>query len=167
MRINFSYRLLLLGIVLIITVSRNLIIISVIVLAVIVGGWFLMRPKKVVVPPVEVKTQTPVSTQSASPSSASAAAMTNEEKNVITIGDTGFLPQNITIKVGETVTWVNTDTANHTVDSASHPAHTAYPQLNLGIIKPGTKASLSFPKAGTYKYHDHLNPSLTGTITVQ
>ena len=139
----------------------------VVILVLVVGGWFLMRPKQTITPPVEVQSQTPVSTQSASPSSASAGATTNEEKNVVTIGDTGFLPQSITFKVGETVTWVNTDTANHTVYSASHPAHTTYPPLNLGVVKPGTKASLSFPKSGTYKYHDHLNSSLTGTVTVQ
>jgi len=53
------------------------------------------------------------------------------------------------------------------VNSALHPTHLEYPPLNLGVIKPGESKSLTFPEAGTYKYHDHLNPSLFGSVTVQ
>lgn len=148
--------------------SRNLVISGVVIAVVIVGGWFLMRPKTVSYPPIQTQTQVqkpPASTQSAT--TATAGAVMNEEKNLVTIGNDGYLPKSITIKVGETVTWVNTDTANHTVTSALHPTHTIYPALNLGVIKSGTKKALSFPKAGVYKYHDHLNPSLVGSVTVQ
>lgn len=148
--------------------SKNVVIVAVVVLFVIAGGWYLMRPKPVSYPSGQPQTQaqqTPTSTGSAT--TATSGATTNEEKNLVKIGSTGFLPQNITVKVGETVVWVNTDTENHTVNSAPHPTHTAYPPLNLGVVKPGSKVSLSFPKAGVYKYHDHLNPSLSGSITVQ
>lgn len=88
--------------------------------------------------------------------------------NLVTNGINGFTPETVTIKVGDSVTWVNSDLKNHTVNSDPHPSHTAYPSLNtIGLLKPGEKKSLVFPTKGTYGYHDHLNPSHTGTIIVE
>lgn len=148
--------------------SRNAAITVVVILILVVAGWFLTRPKQSapIPTPVAKQTQAPDSTQSASPSSATEGAIIKEGKNV-TITKTGFSPKDITIAVGETVIWANSDTADHTVNSAPHPTHTSYPPLNLDTIKPGEKKSLAFPKPGVYKYHDHLNPSLFGSVTVQ
>lgn len=145
--------------------SRNLVIGVVVVLVLVAAGWYLTRSKQ---SPSETPqaTQTPPSTESASPQAASEGAMM-KQVNMVKITASGFSLKDITIKVGDTVTWHNTDTENHNVNSAPHPTHTAYPLLNLGVIKPGGQKSLSFPTPGTYKYHDHLNPSLTGSVTVQ
>lgn len=91
----------------------------------------------------------------------------SKSKSVVQITSSGFTPQNITVKAGESVTWVNEDTESHQVNSAVHPTHQVYPRLNLGVIKPAETKELSFPDAGSYKYHDHLNPSLTGSVTVE
>lgn len=148
--------------------SRNTAVAAVVVLVLIIGGWFLTRPKQSTTPSsVTEQTPTPVSTESASPLSATEGAMMDESKDVVVINTTGFSPKDITISVSESITWINSDTADHIVDSAPHPIHTAYPPLNLGTINPGEKKSLTFPKAGIYKYHDHLNPTLSGSITVQ
>lgn len=85
----------------------------------------------------------------------------------VSISESGFEPASVTINAGETIIWNNADTATHTVNSDPHPIHTTYPPLNLGPISPGTSKSLSFPTPGTYTYHDHLNPSLKGTVIVQ
>lgn len=143
--------------------SRNVTLAIAVVLVLIVGGWLLTRPKQTTIPESTQPTPTPLSTESASPAAASPAAAAN----LITIAKSGFSAKDTTIKAGESVTWVNSDTVDHTVNSAIHPTHTIYPPLNLGIIKPGDQKSLTFPQAGTYKYHDHLNPSLTGSVTVQ
>lgn len=147
--------------------SRNTTVAVVVVLVLIVGGWFLTRPKQPTTPSPSETTQPPASTESASPSSASEGAMMKEDKNLVKVSATGFTPQNLTVKAGNTVTWMNGDTVDHIVNSAVHPTHQVYPPLNLGVIKSGDKTSLSFPTAGTYKYHDHLNPSATGSVTVQ
>lgn len=148
--------------------SRNAVIAVVVALIVITGGWFLTRPKQPVTPsPAIEQTQIPTSTESASPTSATEGAMMKEEKNLVKITANGFSPQNLTIYVGDSVSWMNGDTVDHIINSAVHPTHQVHPSLNLGVIKPGDKKSLTFPTAGTYKYHDHLNPSLTGSVTVQ
>ena len=127
----------------------------------VIAGWFLTRPK----PQLDAQptpTQTPISTESASP-----VASPSATENLVTITKSGFSPKDFTIKAGGTVVWMNSDTSPHTVNSAPHPTHTAYKPLNLDTIEPNGQKSLMFPSSGTYKYHDHLNPSLTGSVTVQ
>lgn len=131
------------------------------ILILVIVGWFLTRPKSATAPEVS---KTPAFTASESAQSSPSATVA---LNSVTISKEGFSPKSITIKVGESVTWTNSDSVSHTVNSAPHPAHTDYPSLNLGVIKDGESKSLAFPKAGTYKYHDHLNPSLFGSITVE
>lgn len=148
--------------------SRNTVITAIVVFVLIVGGWFLTRPKQpATFSPEPQSTQIPTSTESAAPLSATEGSKVANEKNLVIITSAGFSPSDITVSVGGTVVWMNSDTTAHTVNSVTHPTHTIYPPLNLDTIKPGEKKSLDFPKAGTYKYHDHLNPSLTGSVIVQ
>ena len=87
--------------------------------------------------------------------------------NVITYSESGFSPNPITVKVGEKVEFKNNSSANIQVNSAVHPTHQLYPELNIGVIAPNETKSVTFSKAGTYKYHNHLNTSQTGQIVVE
>lgn len=144
--------------------SRNTTIGLVIVVLVILLGWYFIQSQKGQAPAPAPQ----VTTEEATPATQEATPAEEVEKNVVTITSSGFSPQNITIAAGESVTWVNEDSADHQVQSAVHPTHQLYPPLNsVGLLKSGEKKSLSFPEAGTYKYHDHLNPSFTGSVTAQ
>jgi plastocyanin len=70
----------------------------------------------------------------------------------------GFQPGRLTIKAGDSVTWTNSDSRDHTVSSGSFAS---------GNIKPGGSFSFRFPKAGTYSYSCSLHPRMKGTIVVQ
>lgn len=83
------------------------------------------------------------------------------------ITEEGFDKKEVKVKVGGAVTFTNSGSQNHEIASAVHPQHTDYADLNLGEIKPFESKILIFPQAGTYRYHDHLNPQFTGTIIVQ
>ncbi len=85
----------------------------------------------------------------------------------ITLTANGFSPATLTIKLGAKVTWANKSGSAATVNSNPHPVHTAYQPLNLGNFSDGGTLSLTFDKPGTYGYHNHLNPSQSGTIVVQ
>lgn len=146
--------------------SRNVVIGIVIVVVVVILGWYFLRQQGgISYGPTQ--TQTPTFTKPQKSPQATSAAVPTSGKNVVTISSVGFSPKNITIKAGETAVWKNDDSANHAVNSTPHPIHTDYQPLNLGTIKSGKTKSLQFPTAGTYKYHDHLNPSLTGSVTVE
>lgn len=104
-------------------------------------------------------TETPVATKAATPSAS---------KNEVVVTTAGFNPKTIEITAGSTATWVNNGTVATQVASTPHPIHTDYPPLNsVGIIQPGQSKSLKFDKAGTYRYHNHLNPASLGTVIVK
>jgi plastocyanin len=79
----------------------------------------------------------------------------------------GFSPDTVTIARGTRVVWMNKSGTTVTVNSADHPTHQVYKPLNLGEFANGSSVQLIFDTAGTYKYHNHLKPSQTGTIVVQ
>jgi plastocyanin len=104
--------------------------------------------------------------------------------NTVEIDSDGFSPNEIKIKAGDTVTWVNKDTVPHWPATAAHPTHTVYPGSD--ITKCGTAAqasifdackglaqgesySFKFDQKGDWKYHDHLKPMAPffGSVTVE
>ncbi len=78
-----------------------------------------------------------------------------------------FTPSAVDIKVGDYVIFKNKSQADLWVASNPHPTHTDYPEFNSQKpIPPGGKFQFQFLKAGNFGYHNHLNPSATGTINV-
>ncbi len=104
-----------------------------------------------------------------SPMAAQAPASSSPSVNEVTVQVTasGFVPQTLTVKAGTKVTWVNQSGQAISINSNPHPIHTDYPPLNLGRVDDGGSVSLVFDKAGTYGYHNHLNPSQTGMVVVE
>lgn len=91
----------------------------------------------------------------------------------ITITAAGVGPANVTVAVGQTVTFINNDTRPHEMASNPHPQHGTCPSIEagLGSLAAGqTKVTRAFANAGSCGFHDHINDasnSLKGTITVQ
>lgn len=128
-------------------IVNNKVIIGIIILVLLIGVGFIVS-----------RTAPQITESTTQKVSASSEA---------TLTSAGFSPQSLTVKAGSTITWINKSGADATVNSSPHPSHTDYPPLNLGIFPDGGMLSLTFDKAGTYKYHNHLNPSQIGTIVVQ
>lgn len=72
-----------------------------------------------------------------------------------------FVPQTITVEVGvnNTITWMNQDSAPHTVTANSN-------SFNSGTIVPGSNFTMTFTTPGTYQYHCNIHPFMTGTVIV-
>ncbi|MBI3051716.1 hypothetical protein HYY74_04640 [Candidatus Woesearchaeota archaeon] len=95
--------------------------------------------------------------------------------NSVDMTASGFSPGTLTISAGEAVTFVNRDSKAHWPASAVHPAHAAYPEPGgcigsrfdacRGLAQDET-FQFTFTHKGSWKYHDHLNPGVTGTIVV-
>ncbi len=128
--------------------------------------YYFFFAKKVIYDMPGYSVQSPVEA-TATPAEVVANAAPPVSENIVTLNSTGFSPQTLTIKAGETVTWVNRSGKNATVNSSPHPSHVDYPPLNLGSFADGETLSLAFPKPGTYSYHDHLDATAWGTITVE
>ena len=91
----------------------------------------------------------------------------------ITIGANGSVsPSQVSVAVGQSVTFMNSSSSPHDMESDPHPAHTACPSIaNVGLLQPGqSKTTFGFANAGTCGYHDHNTPEsagLQGRIVVQ
>jgi plastocyanin len=74
---------------------------------------------------------------------------------------TGFsyAPREVTVSVGDTVTWTNSDAQAHTASSDSGAFET-------NAIGNGASASVTFSTAGTFPYHCEFHPDMTGSVTV-
>lgn len=107
-----------------------------------------------------------------SPSSP-ATGSSGQSGATITIGTNGAIsPSQVTVAVGQTVTFVNSDTRTHDMESDPHPVHTDCPQINaVNTLAAGqTKSTSAFPAARTCGFHDHSNPdsaALQGRIVIQ
>ena len=77
----------------------------------------------------------------------------------ISITNTGFTPDGVTIGAGDEVTWTNTDGVMHRV-TADGGAFQSPP------LMPGEKWTFRFDRAGTYTYHG-LNSNQRGTVVVR
>lgn len=91
----------------------------------------------------------------------------------ITIGANGAVsPSQVTVAVGQSVTFVNNDARTHDMSSDPHPIHTDCPEINaVSTLGPGqTRSTNAFPAARTCGYHDHINSAntaLQGRIVIQ
>lgn len=86
---------------------------------------------------------------------------------VITLTEDGFTPDTLTITKGTTVTFASTNNEYYWPASDLHPSHGIYPDFDPKEPIAGDKTwSFRFDKVGTWKFHDHIAPYYTGTITV-
>jgi len=83
------------------------------------------------------------------------------EQNIILIQNFQYTPQDLTIKVGETVTWTNKDSMKHTVTSDDGS------ELNSTYIDTDTSYVHTFNQVGEYPYHCIPHPFMTGKIIVE
>ncbi len=87
---------------------------------------------------------------------------------IVSITSSGFSPASITVEAGTTVTFVNNDTIPHWPASNPHPVHTTLSAFDSkGKVQPGDSYSYTFTDEGTWKYHCHLRPGLTGEVIVE
>ena len=70
-----------------------------------------------------------------------------EDHDVSITDDMKFNPEDLTINVGDTVTWTNNDGMAHTATSTGGPA-----SFDSGNIATGATWSFTFTEAGTYDY---------------
>lgn len=87
---------------------------------------------------------------------------TQQPPNTIEISNLAFNPAEITINIGDTITWMNNDDAEHTVAFDSGRGLTDSDKLSKG-----QKYSQTFDKEGTYSYHCSIHPSMKGKIIVK
>jgi plastocyanin len=78
----------------------------------------------------------------------------------VSMKDIKFNPQDVTVKVGQTITWKNDDPVAHTVTAKSGA------DFDSGTVNPGGTYTFTAKKAGKIDYVCTIHPNQTGAITV-
>jgi plastocyanin len=130
------------------------------------GGSGSGTPTNPTPTPTPSPTPTPTPTPSPSPEPSPTPASAT-----ITITASGVTPNQVTIRAGGRVTFVNNGTRPHDMSSDPHPDHTDCPEINnVGFINPGqSRETGNLVVVRTCGFHDHNQPSntsLTGTIVI-
>ncbi len=104
-----------------------------------------------------------------SPSSDNNSAQVSIVNGATTLGNKSFLPNPITINMGDTITWINNDNTIHTVTSGIPNTPNAGEIFDSGLtslISPTKTFSHKFINAGEFSYFCRLHPMMVGTINV-
>ena len=80
----------------------------------------------------------------------------------VTIDNFSFKPNQLTVAVGTSVTWVNHDDVPHTATSHDNPA-----TFDSKTLDTDQSYSFTFTKPGVYNYYCKVHNHMTGTITVK
>ncbi len=159
---------------------NNKIVVGVVVLLVGVGaGWYFLKdnysltnPK--IEPIVTKGAEVPEDGLTVSPQEdAEQPGQTGADKggvvfaSSITYGTDGFTPKSVTVKKGSTVRWTNQSQGGMWVASAMHPTHQLLPGFDqLKSVGAAGTYEYTFVKVGTWKYHNHVAASDSGTVVV-
>ena len=78
----------------------------------------------------------------------------------VTISDDAFGPSAVTVSVGDTVTWTNSDDSPHTVTAEGGA-------FDSGNMDEGAVFSFTFTEPGTYAYRCDYHSDMQATIVVE
>ena len=76
-----------------------------------------------------------------------------------------YVPSSITINPDKQVTWVNEDSAFHSVTSGFYDAPTNL--FDSGYLDPFESFTVTFEESGTYDYFCTLHPWMNGQVIVE
>ena len=79
--------------------------------------------------------------------------------------DRCYIPSLIVIEKGKQVTWVNEDSAFHSITSGFYDTPTDL--FDSGHLDPFESYSLTFDETGTYDYFCTLHPWMKGQVVVE
>ncbi len=101
---------------------------------------------------------TPAKTTGGGSSQGSGSSSSSGTK--VTIADFKYKPATITVKVGQKVTWTNTDSSNHTATAKQG-------SFDTGNLQKGNSKAVTFSKPGTFTYTCSYHPFMHGTVVVR
>ena len=80
--------------------------------------------------------------------------------HAVAISGSSFSPREITVAVGDAVTWTNSDQIHHTATADGG-------SFDTGALSNTESGTITFSAAGSFPYHCSIHPNMTGTITVE
>jgi plastocyanin len=153
--------------------NNRIFIVLVILAAGVLAGWYYLKGNPRVSPAGQTSqvTPTPSGSNLGAPPAVTGSGAGGVEKGgvaartVVTYTYTGFAPKPTTVRVGDTVTFVNESSGQMWVASDPHPTHTLLPGFDeLQSVGKGGTYEYTFTKVGTWTFHNHMSPGIKGTV---
>lgn len=94
------------------------------------------------------------------------ACQGKHENHKVTIQNGQVSPAHTVAKVCDTLTFINEDGAARELTFAEHPDHGVYAGESALKVTNRRAKSITLIDPGTYQFHDHLDPAVTGHFTV-
>lgn len=85
--------------------------------------------------------------------------VTDDREVAVAIRDFTFIPEDLTLEAGTTVTWVNED-------SAPHDATDRAGGWKTDVLDRGESNAVTFDTVGTFEYYCSIHPWMEGVVTV-
>ena len=85
--------------------------------------------------------------------------------HVCRVGQDGYEPDEMSVRPGHTVTWVNKDVDAHTITSGTSESGPDG-MFDSGLVRAGSSFSYRFQRRGQYRYFCKVHPWQGGTVTV-
>lgn len=130
--------------------EKRVLVMGIVIVLVLIAGFFLMKSYSQSSTLGKQGTEVPI-TKGVPPGS---------NFYDVTIQSFSFQPETLTIKVNDTVTWVNEGSMEHTITS-----DTGEEVNSLSLGNRDTYVH-TFETAGTYEYHCSIHGSMKGTVIV-
>lgn len=91
---------------------------------------------------------------------ANAAGHAKKADHVVEIKGMAFSPKNLTVKAGETIKFINMDSAPHTASAKDG-------SFGTGRLKKGESAMVKISTTGDINYFCKVHPSMKGSVTAK
>ena len=92
----------------------------------------------------------------------------DENEHIVLYSSSGFSPQVVRVKLGESVTFRNEGSQSLKVAANPHPSHSDYQGFVSKVeLTQGETFVFKFTKLGSYGYHNDLHLSHKGTVIVE
>jgi plastocyanin len=86
----------------------------------------------------------------------------------VSIVDFAYQPAEVTVGLGDSVTWTNNGSSAHTVHLSTgvNSSPNCVPAAGLNCMSPGDQFTVSFDVAGRFTYHCDVHNAMSGTVIV-
>lgn len=117
---------------------------------------------------VEVEEETTTAPESTEPEQQPEEEIITHEVSILGVEDPYYGPNEITVDVGETITFENTDSLLHTATSIESHEGDPIPDgiFDTGLLSSGQTGEVTIDEPGTYPYFCSVHPNMRGTVTV-
>ena len=86
--------------------------------------------------------------------------VTQSDQITVEIKEYDFVPRDLTVQVGATITWVN-------LDNVPHDATDVGGEWGTEILNRGENGTVVFDEPGTFDYYCRIHPDMKGKLVVR